>query len=194
MNEEIWKDVRGYEGEYQVSNMGRVMSLNYRHTGKEKILKPRNNGRGYLFVNLHANGKHKRYFVHRLVLSTFNPCPDSESLQVNHIDEDKTNNNVDNLEWCTRSYNINHGTRNARAGEKLRGKTCSEEHKIKLSIPIVQIELATNKVVNVWGSSMAVEREYGFDHGGINKCCKNKYSREGNNIAIIKSISFSFNC
>lgn len=107
--EEIWKDIEGYNGKYQVSNLGRVKSLK----GSEKILKPRVSNTGYKYVNLCIQGKSKTLKIHRLVAQAFLPNPEGLP-QVNHKDEDKLNNNVDNLEWCTREYNCNYGTRNKR--------------------------------------------------------------------------------
>ena len=102
---EIWRDIKGYEGKYMVSNLGRVKSLNYSNTGKEGILNARDNGKGYLRVILWKDGKDKKYRINRLVAQAFIPNPDNLP-EVNHKDEDKTNNRVDNLEWCSRQYNI----------------------------------------------------------------------------------------
>ena len=105
--EEIWKDIKGYEGKYQVSNLGRVKSLNYRRMGFEKILSPGLDGRGYKMAPLTICGKTKLLKIHRLVAETFIPNHNNYPC-VNHIDGDKTNNNVDNLEWCTQKYNVQH--------------------------------------------------------------------------------------
>lgn len=117
---EIWKDVVGYEGLYQVSNLGRVRSLdrtttcltrwgtfsNRRYKGR--VLIPSFDGKGhYLFVVLRKDGKSINELVHRLVAKAFIPC-DDYSLDVNHKDGCRTNNTADNLEWCTRSYNLQH--------------------------------------------------------------------------------------
>lgn len=114
MIEEIWKDILGYEGLYQVSSYGRVRSLDrydrMNHFLKGRILKLYTRKGGYLFVQLHLNGKGKNYLVHRLVAIAFIPNPDNLP-EVNHLDEDKTNNRVENLEFCDRKYNINFGTR-----------------------------------------------------------------------------------
>ena len=130
--EEIWKDIEGYEGLYQISNYGRVKSLNYAKQGKEKILKDRISNSGYKRVNLSKSGERKTYYVHRLVAETFIPNPNGYS-EVNHKDEDKSNNNIDNLEWCTSKYNSNYGTRNERQSEKMKGRKLTEEHKNKIS-------------------------------------------------------------
>lgn len=128
---EIWKDILGYEGLYQVSNLGNVRSLNYRRSGKTKLLK-QGTDNGYKRVELSKNGKKKKYWVHRLVAIAFISNPNNYK-EVNHKDEDKSNNNVNNLEWCTREYNNNYGTRNKRTSESHKGKILSEEHKKKMS-------------------------------------------------------------
>ena len=112
---ELWKDVEGYEGKYQVSNLGRVKSLNFRNTNTSKIMSLNDNGYGYLVVSLRKDGKRESKYVHRLVAQAFIENKENKP-QVNHIDEDKRNNCVDNLEWVTGSENINHGTRNIRDG------------------------------------------------------------------------------
>ena len=165
MDKEIWKDIEGYEGLYQVSNWGNVKSLNYNHTGKEKLLSLHKNRYDYITVDFSKNGKHKTYKVHRLVLQNFAPCDNMKSLQVNHIDEDKTNNHLSNLEWVTHKENINHGTRNDRVDEKK-------------SIPIVQLSLE-GKYIRSYESSMDAEREGGFHQGNIINCCKGKRKSHG---------------
>ena len=103
---------------YQVSNLGRVKSLNFRHTGREQILKPKKQQSGYIVINLYKNSKMKTYKVHRLVSENFIDNPNNYN-EINHIDENKENNCVYNLEWCSHSYNINYGTRNRRSGKSL---------------------------------------------------------------------------
>lgn len=120
MIEEVFKDILGYEGLYQISNYGRVKSLkrkNIFYCGlrkeyaerpvKEKILSISKSNRGYLQVCLTKNGKYKTFLVHRLVAQTFIPNP-LNKLTVNHIDGNKENNCVNNLEWATSSENIKH--------------------------------------------------------------------------------------
>lgn len=107
---ESWKDVCGYEGLYMISNRGNVKSLNYNHTGKERLLKIKRNRAGYCFVTL-CNGKAKKNMsIHLLVARAFIPN-DNGKPQVNHIDGDKLNNTVSNLEWVTASENIRHSFR-----------------------------------------------------------------------------------
>lgn len=119
--EEIWRDIKGYEGLYQVSNLGNVKSLCYNKTKNlSKLLKPRKNNvssDAYFLVSLCKKGIHKNFYIHRLVAEAFienvNDLP-----QVNHIDEDKSNNKVSNLEWCSAAYNLNYGTCRERASRK----------------------------------------------------------------------------
>lgn len=101
--QEIWKDIAGYEGSYQVSNLGRIKSLVRKNVTKEKILNGGNNGDGYIKVSLN----NKLHYVHRLVADAFIPKIEGRNF-VNHKDENKSNNNVNNLEWCTNKENINH--------------------------------------------------------------------------------------
>ncbi len=130
---EVWKDIVGYEGKYQVSNMGRVKSL-VDNNGKprEKILKQKINNYGYHRIGLYKDRKQKWYQVHRLVALAFVDGYE-EGLVVNHIDECKDNNVWTNLEWVTTTYNNTYNDRHKRASEKLKGRPKTEEHKKKLS-------------------------------------------------------------
>ena len=131
-NEEIWKDIIGYEGLYQVSSLGRVRSLDrYDERNcfrKGKVLSPGIKPDGYLVVVLSCNGKHKTIKVHRLVAQAFIPNPDGLP-QVNHKNEDKSNNRVENLEWCDAKYNINFGTARIRSiNTKIKNGYVNEEN------------------------------------------------------------------
>lgn len=174
MKKEIWKDIVGYEGYYQASSIGRVKTLDKYVNGKNgsirfikgKILKPLNNEKGYLFVNLYKDGICKHMRVHRLVAETFIPNDDPvNKTQVNHIDEDKTNNCVENLEWCTNEYNSNYGSRNKKLSEKLiNGKGTR---------PILQFDLNNNLIME-WVSASEASRQLGITKGqsNISKCCR----------------------
>ena len=112
---EIWRPVIGYEGLYEVSSYGRVRSLK-----KNKVIKFFLKG-GYPYCGLFSDGKQKNHQIHRLVAQAFIPNPDNLP-QVNHKDEDKTNNIVDNLEWCDRKYNMNYGSRTERFKQTMKEK------------------------------------------------------------------------
>lgn len=144
---EIFTDIYGYEGLYEVSNLGRIRSLNYKGTGQEKILSPGFDKDGYLYVCLCKNGEKKRYFIHRLVAQAFLPNPNNYS-QVNHKDENKLNNNVDNLEWCTAQYNSEYS----------------------LAKQVGQYDLNGN-LIAIWKSTMEIQRQLGFLNCNISSCC-----------------------
>lgn len=143
METEIWKDILGYEGLYQISNLGNIKSLERKvikgkgglYTLPEKILKQRDNGNGYLTVLLCKNGKYNHLYIHRLAAQAFIPNPDNLP-QVNHINEIKTDNRVDNLEYCDTKYNCNYGTRTERIVEKQMSRPilCVELNKLFSSI------------------------------------------------------------
>lgn len=169
---EIWRDIKDYEGLYQVSNLGRVKSLNYHCSGKERILKPIKDGRGYTFVILHKNRIKKHFLIHRLVASAFLENPENLP-QVNHKDEDKTNNFVGtpeneykdgNLEWCSNEYNINFGTANKRRSEKNTNG--------KLSKLVLQYTL-DGTFVKEYPSTQECGRN-GFDFRKVSLCCLGK--------------------
>lgn len=162
--EEIWKDIEGYEGLYQVSNFGRVKSLGRfkkNNQIKEKILKPRINSSGYKQVSLY-NKFQKTYSVHRLVAKAFIPNPDNLP-QVNHKDENKLNNHVNNLEWCNSKYNNNYGTHNKRVGRHFKGGKNPAAKKI--------ICLTTNEVFDYIRKA---SKKYHIDESSISKVCKGK--------------------
>ena len=115
MKEEQWKSIRGYDGDYKVSNFGRVKSFKH----GERLLKTPKNGAGYFTVNLYKDGNMKGCFVHRLVAESFIENP-LKLPQINHKDENKINNIPENLEWCTNKYNQNFGNHNKRASESRR--------------------------------------------------------------------------
>lgn len=162
--EEIYKDIKDLEGKYQVSNFGNILSLNYRKTGRAELLKLVTTHKSYLKVGLYINGKKKIFFVHRLVAETFIPNPDNLP-QVNHKDENKQNNSVDNLEWCTNEYNHNYGTRNERSAKANINGKCSKT--------VLQLSL-DGEFIKEWDSSMEIYRQLGYCNSFIGKCCKGK--------------------
>ena len=155
-NNEVWRDIVGFEGHYQVSDKGRVKSLWF---GKNKILKLVKDRGGYLTVCLSQNGERKTCKIHRLVAQTFIPNPNNLP-DVNHRNEDKTNNSVQNLEFCDAKYNCNFGTRNQRMAETK-------------SKPVLQYE-KSGEFVKDWKSIMDVQRNLGYYSGSISECCNGK--------------------
>lgn len=171
--EEIFLDVKGYEGLYQVSNLGNVKSLvNNKCVEREKILKPVNIGNGYVRVMLCKNKTNKLYLVHRLVAQAFIENPTNLPC-INHIDENKQNNSVENLEWCTHKYNCNFGTRNERAGKAISNNTNrSKEISKALSKKVYQYSKDL-ELISVWKSTQEAQRQ-GFNSGHISACCNGK--------------------
>lgn len=161
---EEWRDVPGYEGLYQVSNLGSVKSLNYNHTGEEKLLTQGVSATGYKNTCLFKNGKRKWYRTHRLVWEAFNgPIP--EGYDCNHINEIKTDCRLENLNLMTRKENINWGT-----GIERRAKSHSK-WVIKLS--------QNNEILHFYRSAMDASNETGIDNSSIGKCCNGKLKTAG---------------
>lgn len=170
---EQWRPVKGYEGLYEVSNLGRVKSLNYHRTGVEKILKPSNVGNGYLFVHLSRNGKHKFFLVHRLVAIAFIPNPKGLP-EVNHIDEIKTNNCVENLEWASRWYNMHFGTLQER-------RAASQINHPAKSKAVEASRFSDFREIEFRFASTAEAGRNGYSSGAVSTCCRGCFCREGNN-------------
>lgn len=175
--EEIFKSVKNYEEFYQVSNLGRVKSNDRQRFGvggsirncKGKILKASPNQSGHLLVNLYdSEGKSKKVLVHRLVAEAFIENPNNLPC-VNHKDEDKNNNCVENLEWCTVKYNNEYSNL---AEKNLYSKTG------KYPIKVIQFSLSGEEL-HRYNSFMDAERATGIDHGGISACCRGKQKTAG---------------
>ena len=152
---EIFMPIKDYEDTYAVSNLGRVKNIK---TGK--ILKQWKKDTGYMCIGLTKNGKTKTYLVHRLVLETFKANPNNKP-QVNHINEDKTDNRLNNLEWATPAENANHGTRNKRMADKLS----------------ISVYCITNNTV--YPSAHEAARQLNLHSGSITKCCNGKRKSTG---------------
>ena len=165
MENEIWKDIKGYEGLYQVSNFGRTKSLGNGKTHKtERILKT-GGRRGYLFVILYNNGIRKQIMVHRLVWEAFNgKIP--EGYEINHVDENVNNNRLDNLNLMTHKDNINWGVRNSLVKNKLTNRIDHSKKVYQYSID--------GKLIKIWPSRMEIERQLGYSNVAICYCCNGK--------------------
>lgn len=181
---EIWKDIEGYEGLYQVSNFGRIKSLKDNHGNtREKILKLWKEKDGYLQVFLCKNGKGKTCTVHRLVANAFIENPNNLPM-INHKDENKTNNCVENLEWCDAKYNNNYGTviqrRVANTDYKAiaakidyKAKVANTDYKAiveKTSKQVYQYSLDL-KLIKIWESTAECGRN-GYNFGHVASCCR----------------------
>lgn len=166
---ELWKDIKGYEGRYQVSNMGNVRSLK-----TNIILSPINRQHGYKGVMLYGNGGHKRGFktfsVHRLVAEAFVPNPLGKE-EVNHINEDKTDNRAVNLEWMTHKENASHATRGERIGK-------ANTNNPKRSVPVAQYTL-DGEFVAEYPSIQEAHRKTGINTGSIWSVCEGKTRKSG---------------
>ena len=178
---EEWKDIEGYFGLYQVSNMGRVKSLErtVRYNGgyykkSERILKAHDNGHGYLHVGLCKDGKVKNCYVHRLVADAFceNPMGYNE---VNHKDENKLNNKADNLEFCSHSYNNTYNDKAKKVGKKLAEKLINNP---KLSKPVIAIH-KINGLILEFPSVSEASRVTGTNLSNISQCCQGKMKSAG---------------
>lgn len=160
---EIWKDIIGYEGLYKISSLGNVKSLDryYFNRYKEILIKGKkikpfitNN---YYAINLHKNGKGKTRYIHRLVAEHFIPKENNKPY-VNHKNENKLDNRVANLEWCSPAYNINYGN-------------CRKKISISNSTPVVQFD-KNGKVLNTFYGMNEASRLTGISSAAICKCCK----------------------
>lgn len=158
---EEWKDIKNYEGLYQISNLGRVKKIN-----KSNIIicKPSIDTSGYKQIVLTKNKKRKSYKIHRLIAQAFIPNPNNLP-QINHKDENKLNNDVSNLEWCTLQYNCNYGSRNYRC-------TRHRQHK-------VQQYNKQNNLVREYLSLKEAEKITKIKYQQISSCCRNKQKSAG---------------
>ena len=168
MDGEVWKDVVGYEGLYMVSNLGNVDSVRFL---KRKRLHRRVKD-GYCFVVLCNNTDRKQKAVHRLVAEAFIPKADATFNEINHIDENPSNNCVENLEWCNRKYNMNYGTQKERSIQtgRARGRRVS-------GVRVIQFDRDGNKVAE-YLSIRDAQRATGIDATTITKCCSGYFQRK----------------
>lgn len=170
MQQEIWKDIPGYSGFYQVSNFGRIKGLSriVKNKDSQKVIESKiknpqlNKINGRLIISLSKDGIKRTYFIHRLVAMAFIPNPDNLP-QINHKDENPKNNNADNLEWCTAYYNVHYGNC-IRKRAKLKSKA------------IYQIDRIKHKIINRFDSLTQAQKITGIDKRLISKviCGKNQ--------------------
>ena len=167
--DEIWKDIYfvdngieyDYRGLYQVSNFGRIKSLNYRRSGKEKIMKLKKHKNGYMEICLYKN-KYKTLKVHRLVAFMFVENNDIvNKKEVNHKDENKENNYAYNLEWCTPKYNSNYGNRNKKMSKKKK-ELYSWENNTRCK-KVIQYDL-NNNIIKIWNYAKEVSETLNINY------------------------------
>lgn len=160
---EEWRDIIGYEGLYQVSNLGRVKSFLYHNGTNERIIKPIRLKNGYYNVGLSKNKISKRIYIHRLVADAFIPNPNNYPV-INHKDENPSNNCVNNLEWCTQKYNMNYGT--------------LKEKQKRESKSVLQYDL-NNNFIKQWNSISDAEQKLNITHCNIVACLKHRRNNAG---------------
>ena len=167
---EIWKDVVGYEGLYKVSNRGNIYSVERKGANGRKfggmMLKPTHQSHGYLHIGLSKDGTYKKKLVHRLVLESFVPNPNGLP-EVNHRDEDKKNNYVENLEWCDTRYNLNYGTARKRAAQKTSKK-------------VRAVNVETGEVITF--NSTVEAGNKGYDRVNVGLACRGVYKSSNGNL------------
>ena len=174
---EVWKDIEGYEGLYQVSNFGRVKSLNYSRTGKPKIMKGDFTTQGYYRVSLSKNGTRTNRNVHILVAQAFIPNPEDKPT-VDHINRDKTDNRVENLRWATQlEQTLNRDPETNRRSAETKRKNgdyekLKEMNKELKGKAVIGTSLDDGHVITY--ETMRTAKKDGFDHAGICACCKGK--------------------
>lgn len=162
---EIWKPVVGWEKLYEVSNFGNVRSLDryvnaghYQKFCKGQLLKPTFHKSNYCIVTLRNSGIQKVSKVHQLVMNAFNPKPNNQKLEINHIDGNTKNNRLDNLEWCTHKQNLQHA---------------SKHHLLSIYKPINQYDLSGN-FIKRWESMKEARDFYGLGINSLRNACKRK--------------------
>lgn len=180
---EIWKDISGYEWLYQISNMGRVKSLNKQIVAPsggiifypERIMAQRKGSSGYFQVILRKDGTRKNVMIHRLVALAFVPGA-NENLVVNHKDENKENNSADNLEWVTQQDNVRYLNclQRAVSHTNYAKRTAHTDYKAmaaRRKRPVKQFDKHGN-FIRLWPSAKDVENEVGIERGNITRCCQ----------------------
>jgi len=189
---EYWKDIKGYKGLYQVSNLGRIKSLeritkyqNSKRRVKEKIKGTFTGKKGYERVELSKNGQNRKYNVHTLVAKAF-LNKKSEKSEVNHINGVKTDNRVENLEWCTRSENELHAYRTGLAKNTKKQREAVREYcKDNKTKAIIQLDLNLN-FMKEWKSAKEVEEILGISRKNISQCVTGRNKMAGGYIWITK--------
>lgn len=176
---EIWKDIKGYEGYYQISNFGNVKSLGIKNKNQyksERIKKPMISNKGYYYVDLYLHEEKERMSIHRLVAEAFIPNPLNKPC-VNHIDGNKKNNHINNLEWVTYKENTQHAWKNhlfTKDGLEIRGKKIGIKTKERCSKPICQLDLNGNIIIEYPSVTIATQITKINNIGAVARGVRNK--------------------
>jgi hypothetical protein len=185
---EIWKDIDGYEGLYQVSNRGRIKALNFARSGKEGIVKQQINHKGYNVVHLSRNDVRRKFVVHRLVALAFIPNVENKPC-VDHINTIRNDNRVENLRWVTHKENCNNeltkehmsGTKKRRKGytSKKKGFVTSDELRVKISRSMGGRKILCLTTGEVFETASEASRKYNLTPTNVLKCCKGERKSAG---------------
>lgn len=167
---EIWKDIIGYQGFYQVSNKGRIRS--FKNTKQVKIMKQKVS-KGYFLIGLTKDKKQKTYSVHRIVATAFIPNINGKP-EVNHINENKLDNSANNLEWVTSKENSNWGSRNQKIKEYMDDHPEKYINFCGTRKRIIQIDKTTGEYIREFNSISEIVKEFGYHQGNISSCCLGK--------------------
>ena len=189
---EIWRPIKGYEGLYEVSNLGRVKSLGNNKTKKDKILRSGIDSQGYPNIGLSKKGNRKTYNIHRIVAEAFIPNPENKR-DIDHINNIKDDNRVENLRWCSHRENCNNplSIENHKIAiqkrfpnrviktQRSRKEAWSDPTvRAKVSIPVLQLT-KNGSAINYFPSQIEASRQTGLFQTGINLCINNKYKTCG---------------
>lgn len=170
---EIWKAIVGFEGLYEISNLGNVKSLNYRNLGYARNLVPKVNNKGYLWVELTKNGKRYCHQIHRLVAIHFIKNDNPQRIHVNHIDENPHNNVVSNLEWCTRKENMGAYFKNHPEKRRKIHHKSGRNYQSHIGQRIIQKELDGSELA-IHDNVSTIVRTLGYNNTSIWECCTGK--------------------
>lgn len=157
-NDEIYKEIPGYEGLYKISNYGNIYSIQ-----KEQLLKPQPSHHNYQRIQLHKNGSHKSFAVHRLVAEAFVDNPNNYN-EINHKNEITSDNYYKNLEWCSHDYNIHYGNRMSKYDL---AKT-----------PVIMMDMNGNEIAR-YKSQLEASKEIGISQGAISNACSGRAKTAG---------------
>lgn len=169
---EIWKNIPEYNGDYQVSNLGRIKSMKYRSSNRTAILRQKQKDNGYIQIILCSNGKPKHLHTHRVVAQVFTPTDDVK-LQIDHIDTNRTNNNINNLQWCTHKENMNNPISREKNSKSNKGRIALNKKRTYM------IDSSTGDILNVFHSATEAAKILNICHSCITDVCRGERKTAG---------------